>query len=98
MDQDNLTVFICPWCGKDDVLCFKKHVSGKLQPKFEFLYLGFCCEYYPHENPPVESALRKMNITRLNLPKAYRSDTEEVLREKKRLSGKLRHRLKTVED
>lgn len=91
MDQEKLTIFLCPWCGKDDVVCYKKRISGKLKPRFEFSYLGLCCEYYPHDNPCVESAIRKMHITRLNLPKAYGMGEAERVRDEKRIAGTLRH-------
>lgn len=85
MAQETLTVYLCPYCEKNDIICYKKRVYKSEKPDFEFSYLGLCCDYYPHENPVVDDALTRLVPKRSLVPRDYTTGKIGESKDKKRL-------------
>lgn len=86
MEQETLTVYLCPFCEKSDVLCYRKYVKKFEVWDFVYSYLGLCCEYYPHENKVVEAALKRMEPKRSEIPRHCNTETIDKSRKIKRMS------------
>jgi hypothetical protein len=85
MRQETLTYYLCPFCEKNDILCYRKMVRRSEKPDFKFFYLGLCCEYYPHENPVVDAALKRLTPKRSEIPREYTTGKIGESRDLKRL-------------
>lgn len=62
MSNEKLVYYLCPMCGKDNIISYRYTKKAKNRPLKVYEYLGMCCEYYPHQNPAVEDAMKRLPI------------------------------------
>ena len=68
MSNEKLVHYLCPMCKKGDIISYRYTKKRKNGNQKLYEYLGTCCEYYPHENPVVEAAMKRLPIEEQFVP------------------------------
>ena len=68
MSNEKLIYYLCPMCGKDNIMSYRRTKSTRNGLKKIYEYMGSCCDYYPHENPIVEEAMKRLPLERQDIP------------------------------
>ena len=69
MSNEKLVYYLCPMCGKDNILCYRYVKKSRNGNRKKYEYLGCCCDYYPHQNPVVEDAMKRLPVEEQFVPK-----------------------------